>query len=550
MGMQNSPLLMSRLVDRGATVSPNVDIVTATDEGSRTQTYAQTRDRAHQLANALRDAGIRVGDRVGTFMWNGSRHLEAYHATAGMGAVLHTLNVRLSETDLEYIINHAGDRLIIADADVLPLLEKLSGRMPTVERIVVATEAGFEGWSTSLPDAVDYEAFIQEKPAHFEWPEISENSPLGLCYTSGTTGRPKGVEYEHRSQYLHTIAQCMTDSMGLSGADAVCGIVPMFHVMGWGIPWSALMLGCKQVLPHRFMDPARLVRLMADEKVTLSAGVPTIWQGVKSAIEANPDAYDLSSLERLTCGGSAPPSSLIRWYWDELGVEMIQGWGMTETSPLATLSRRVMKRGHLEMTLDQQIDNVAKAGQIIPGLELDIFDEEFNRVPHDGESVGEILVRGPWICSEYFNDPQPEKFHGDWLITGDVGKIDPEEYLIISDRSKDLVKSGGEWISSVDLENHIVAMDGVVQACVVAHPHPRWDERPVALVILAADADVAPDAILEHCATAFAKWQLPDDILFVDAIPLTSTGKMDKKIVRADLEERGYTLPDLRESSS
>ena len=550
MGMQNSPLLMSRLVDRGATVSPNVDIVTATDEGTRTQTYAQTRDRAQQLANALKDAGIRVGDRVGTFMWNGSRHLEAYHATAGMGAVLHTLNVRLSETDLEYIINHAGDRLIIADADVLPLLEKLSGRIPTVERIVIATEAGFEGWSTSLPDAVDYEEFIQGKPAHFEWPEIGENSPLGLCYTSGTTGRPKGVEYEHRSQYLHTIAQCMTDSMGLSGADAVCGIVPMFHVMGWGIPWSALMLGCKQVLPHRFMDPARLVRLMADEKVTLSAGVPTIWQGVKSAIEANPDAYDLSSLERLTCGGSAPPSSLIRWYWDELGVEMIQGWGMTETSPLATLSRRVMKRGHIEMTLDQQIDNVAKAGQIIPGLELDIFDEEFNRVPHDGESVGEILVRGPWICSEYFNDPQPEKFHGDWLITGDVGKIDPEEYLIISDRSKDLVKSGGEWISSVDLENHIVAMDGVVQACVVAHPHPRWDERPVALVILESDADVEPDAILDHCATAFAKWQLPDDILFVDAIPLTSTGKMDKKIVRADLEERGYTLPDLRESSS
>ena len=549
MGMQNSPLLMSRLVDRGATVSPNADIVTATEEGSRTQTYAETRDRAHQLAHALTDVGIGIGDRVGTFMWNGSRHLEAYHATAGMGAVLHTLNVRLSETDLEYIINHAGDRLIIADADALPLLEKLSGRIPTVERVVVATEAGFEDWTTSLPEAVDYEAFIQGKPTHFEWPEISENAPLGLCYTSGTTGRPKGVEYEHRSQYLHTIAQCMTDSMGLSGADAVCGIVPMFHVMGWGIPWSALMLGCKQVLPHRFMDPARLVRLMADEKVTLSAGVPTIWQGVKSAIEANPNAYDLSSLERLTCGGSAPPPSLIRWYWDVLGVEMIQGWGMTETSPLATLSRRVMKRSHLEMTLDQQFDNVAKAGQLIPGLELDIFDEEFNRVPHDGESVGEILVRGPWICSEYFNDPQPEKFHGDWLITGDVGKIDPEEYLIISDRSKDLVKSGGEWISSVDLENHIVAMDGIVQACVVAHPHPRWDERPVALVILEPGVDVEPDGILEHCATAFAKWQLPDDILFVDEIPLTSTGKMDKKIVRADLEERGYTLPDLRDGS-
>lgn len=546
MGMQNSPLLMSRLIDRGGTVAPHVDIVTATEDGSRTQTYAETRDRAHQLAFALKDAGIGVGDRVGTFMWNGSRHLEAYHATAGMGAVLHTINLRLSESDLEYIINHAGDRLIIADADVLPILEKLSGRIPTVEKVVVGTETGFEDWSSSLPETVDYEAFIDGKPTRFEWPSITENAPLGLCYTSGTTGRPKGVEYEHRSQYLHTMAQCMTDSVGLSAADSVCGIVPMFHVMGWGIPWSALMLGCKQVLPHRFMDPVRLVQLMADEKVTLSAGVPTIWQGVKSVIEANPDTYDLSSLERLTCGGSAPPPSLIRWYWDVLGVEMIQGWGMTETSPLSTLSRRVMKRAHLDITLDQQFDNVAKAGQVIPGLELDIFDEDFNRVPHDGESVGEILVRGPWICSEYFNDPQPDKFHGDWLITGDVGKIDAEEYLIISDRSKDLVKSGGEWISSVDLENHIVAMDGILQACVVAQPHPRWDERPVALVILESGVTVPPSAILEHCTSVFAKWQLPDDILFVDQIPLTSTGKMDKKIVRAQLEDRGYALPDLR----
>jgi fatty-acyl-CoA synthase len=334
--------------------------------------------------------------------------------------------------------------------------------------------------------------------------------------------------------------------MGLSGADTVCGIVPMFHAMGWGIPWSALMLGCKQVMPHRFMDPARLIELMASEKVTLSAGVPTIWQGVKGLYEANPDAYDLSSLSRLTCGGSSPPPSLIRWFWDELDVEMIQGWGMTETSPLATLSRRVMKRSQLSLSEDEQFENVAKAGQLMPGLELDIFDEEFNRLPHDGETVGEILVRGPWICSEYFNNPQPDKFHDGWLITGDVGKIDPEEYLIIADRSKDLVKSGGEWISSVDLENHIVGVEGVAQACVVAQPHPKWDERPVALVILDSGKEVSEQTILQHCETAFAKWQLPDEILFVDAIPLTSTGKMDKKVVRADLESKGYQLPSLR----
>ena len=548
MAMQHTPLLMSRILDRGATVAPNEEIVTATATGVRRQTYRQTRDRAHQLAHALADAGIRPGDRVGTFMWNGSRHLEAYHACAGMGAVLHTLNIRLGPKDLEYIINHAQDKLIIVDADVLGLLEALGSRMPSVERVVVATEEGFEGWSTELPNAVDYEDFIAGKPTDYDWPELDENSPLGLCYTSGTTGDPKGVEYEHRSQYLHTLTQCMTDSIGLSATDTILGIVPMFHAMGWGVPWSALMLGCKQVMPHRFMDPARLLELMASEGATVSSGVPTIWQGIKSLYEANPDQFDLSKLARLTCGGSAPPPSLIRWYWDALGVEMIQGWGMTETSPLATLSRRVMKRSQIGLSEDEQFETVAKAGQLMPGLELDIFDEQFNRLPHDGEAVGEILVRGPWICSEYYNNPQPDKFHGDWLITGDVGKIDSEEYLIISDRSKDLVKSGGEWISSVDLENHIVALEGIAQACVVAQPHPKWDERPVALVVLQEGVDVGRQDILDHCGTAFAKWQLPDDVLYVESIPLTSTGKMDKKVVRADLQRQNYQLPDMREA--
>jgi len=425
----------------------------------------------------------------------------------------------------------------------------LKGRMPSVERIIVATEEGFEGWDTGLPSPVDYEEFISGKSTEYDWPVLDENSPLGLCYTSGTTGNPKGVEYEHRSQYLHTMAMCMTDSMGLSATDTVCGIVPMFHAMGWGIPWAALMLGCKQVLPHRFMDPARLLQLMVDEGVTLSAGVPTIWQGVKGLYETNPGAYDLSNLSRLTCGGSAPPPSLIRWYWDQLGVEMIQGWGMTETSPLATLSRKVMKRSQLGLDEDQLFENVAKAGQLMPGLELDIFDENFEKVPHDGETVGEILIRGPWICSEYYNDPQPEKFHDGWLITGDVGKIDPEEYLIISDRSKDLVKTGGEWISSVDLENHIVSLNGVAQACVVAQPHPKWDERPVALIVLEAGKEVSKEEVITHCSKAFAKWQLPDDVLYIDEIPLTSTGKMDKKIVRADLDSKGYVLPDLQQNA-
>ena len=546
MAMQRSPLLMSKILDRGAKVQPGESIVTATATGTRRQTNLESRNRAHQLAHALRDAGIGIGDKVGTFMWNGSRHLEAYHATAGMGAVLHTLNLRLSDHDLEYIIDHAKDRVIIVDADVLPLLEKLKGRMPSVERIIVASEADDKPWDTDLPNPVDYEAFIAGRPTRYEWPEIDEHSPLGLCYTSGTTGNPKGVEYEHRSQYLHTMTQCMTDSMNLSATDCVMGIVPMFHAMGWGLPWSATMLGCKQVMPFKYMDPARLIQLIADEGVTVSAGVPTIWQGVKAVYEANPGKYDLSMLSRLTCGGSAPPPSLIRWYWDTLGVEMIQGWGMTETSPLVTLSRRVMKRSQSDLSEDRRFANVAKAGQVMPGVEVEIFDENFNRLPHDGETVGEILVRGPWICSAYYNNPQPEKFHDGWLVTGDVGKIDAEEYLIISDRSKDLVKSGGEWISSVDLENHIVSVDGVAQACVVAQPHPKWDERPVALVVLKPGATVAKESILAHCAATFAKWQLPDDVLYVESIPLTSTGKMDKKVVRANLEKQGYRLPDLR----
>ena len=546
MAMQRTPLLMSNILDRGAKVAPEEEIVTATEQGVRRQTYRETRNRAHQLAHALQAAGIGVGDRVGTFMWNGTRHLEAYHACAGMGAVLHTLNIRLGAKDLEYIINHAEDKLIIIDADLLPLLEALQAVIPSVRQVVVAAEEGFAGWSTNLPGAIDYEAFINGQPTHYDWPQMDECAPLGLCYTSGTTGHPKGVEYEHRSQYLHTLTQCMTDSMALSAADVILGIVPMFHAMGWGVPWSALMLGCKQVMPHRFMNPARLLELMVSEGVTLSAGVPTIWQGVKGLVEANPGAYDLSCLSRVTCGGSAPPPSLIRWYWETLGVEMVQGWGMTETSPLAALSRRVMKRSQLKLSDEERFANLAKAGQIMPGLELDIFDESFNRLPHDGESVGEILVRGPWICSEYYRNPQPERFHDGWLITGDVGKIDPEEYLIISDRSKDLVKSGGEWISSVDLENHIVAMDGVAQACVVAQPHPKWDERPVALIVVAPGMSVNAQQVLEHCAIAFAHWQLPDDIIPVEGIPLTSTGKMDKKAVRANLAEQGYQLPDLR----
>ncbi len=544
MTMQQTPLLLSRILGRGAALDPNEEIVTLLASGTHRQTLKASWDRANQLAGALETFGIKRGDRVASFMWNNYRHLELYQGVPSMGAVLHTLNIRLSPTDLIYIINHAEDRVIFADEDLLALLEPLLGQIPSVELIVVCRHG--EGGETTFANTVDYEAFINEQSTRYNWPEIDENAPMGLCYTSGTTGKPKGVMYTHRSTYLHTMAQAMTDSMALSALDAVCGIVPMFHAMGWGLPFTASMLGCKQVMPHKFMDPQKILELMIEEGVTISAGVPTIWQGIRAILETNPGRFDLTELKRLTCGGSAPPVSMMRWYWDTYGIEMIQGWGMTETNPLGTLSRKVAKRSHVKLTEDQQFENVAKAGLTIPGLEIEIFDENWNVQPHDGEAVGELLIRGPWICSEYYNDPQPEKFHDGWLVTGDVAKIDQEQYLIIADRSKDLIKSGGEWISSVDLENHIVSFEGVLQAAVVAQPHPKWDERPVAQVIVSAGANVTSDAILAHCAEVFAKWQLPDEIIFVDLIPLTSTGKIDKKTIRAQLEDSGYQLPDLR----
>lgn len=545
MTMQTTPLLLSRILGRGAKLDPNEEVVTMQENGTHRQTLRTTWNRANQVAHALSKAGIQVGDRVASFMWNNYRHLELYQAVPSMGAVLHTLNIRLSPTDLEYIINHAKDRVIFVDEDLLPLLEPLADKMRTVEKIVVCRHG--ENVESSLPNQVDYEDLIADEPTTFDWPEIDENSPMGLCYTSGTTGKPKGVMYTNRSTYLHTITQAMTDAMSLSALDSLCGIVPMFHAMGWGLPFAASMLGCKQVMPHKYMTPDRLIQLMSDEEVTISAGVPTIWQGVKAIIESEEGAkYDLSNLSRLTCGGSAPPVSLMRWYFEEMGVEMVQGWGMTETNPLGTLSRKVAKRSHQQLTEDQQFENIAKAGLLMPGLEIEIFDEQWNPLPHDGEAVGELLIRGPWIAAEYYNDPQPEKFHDGWLVTGDVAKIDSEEYLIIADRSKDLIKSGGEWISSVDLENHIVALEGVSQAAVVAQPHPKWDERPVALVILVEGSNVTKELILSHCGEIFAKWQLPDDVIFVEQIPLTSTGKIDKKTIRAQLEEENYKLPDMR----
>ncbi len=544
MTMQNTPLLMSRILGRGAILDPDVEVVTMQANGTHRQTLKQTWERASQLAHALNKHGIKVGDRIASFMWNNYRHLELYQGVPSMGAVLHTLNIRLSPTDLEYIINHAGDRVIFVDEDLLPLLEPLKGKIDCVELIVICRHG--EGGETTYENTIDYEDFIKDQPTSYDWPDIDETSPMGLCYTSGTTGKPKGVMYTNRSTYLHTLTESLTDSIGLSALDSLLGIVPMFHAMGWGLPFAASMLGCKQVMPHRFMIPDAFLKLIEEEEVTISAGVPTIWQGVRAALTANPDKYNISTLKRTTCGGSAPPVEMMRWYWETYGIEMIQGWGMTETNPLGTLSRKVNKRSQINLSEDEQFKNIAKAGLAMPGLEIEIFDEQWNPLPHDGKAVGELCIRGPWIASEYYNDPQPDKFHDGWLVTGDVAMIDSEQYIIISDRSKDLIKSGGEWISSVDLENHIVGMPDIQMAAVVAQPHPKWDERPLALVVMAQGKTLDADAVIEHCTSKFAKWQLPDEVVAVEALPLGPTGKIDKKTIRANLEAEGYKLPDLR----
>lgn len=546
MTMQNTPLLMSRILGRGAMLDPNTEVVTMQANGNHRQTLKQTWDRTSQVAHGLKQHGIQIGDRVASFMWNNHRHLELYQAVPSMGAVLHTVNIRLSTSDLEYMINHANNRVIFADEDLLPLLEPLWDKIPCVELLVICRHG--EGGESSFKNQIDYEDFIAGHETTYDWPDIDENSPMCLCYTSGTTGKPKGVLYTHRSTYLHTLTACLTDSIELSSLDSVLNIVPMFHVMSWGLPFCASMLGCKQVMPHRFMVPNAFLKLIHEEEVTISTGVPTIWQGIKAALQTEPDKYDLSKLRRITCGGSAPPISMMRWYWDKHNIEVIQGWGMTETSPLGTLSRKVAKHSHISLSENEQFENMVKAGLALPGLEVAIFDEEWNKLPHDGKAVGELCIRGPWVASEYFNDPQPDKFHNDWLVTGDVARIDPEQYIMIADRSKDLIKSGGEWISSVDLENHIVGMPNVAQAAVVAQPHPKWGERPVALVVMAKNHTLDKEAIIKHCSEIFANWQLPDDIIETDSIPLTSTGKTDKKAIRAKLDADGYLLPDLRQS--
>jgi fatty-acyl-CoA synthase len=513
--MMRTPLLVRSIAERAEQLFAEREIVSATSSGLERTTYGEVVGRARRLASALTEMGIRPGDRVATFGWNSRRHLELYLAIPSMGAVLHTLNIRLFEEDLRYIVEHAEDRVIFLDAS-------LAGQMPHfdgVEHEILMPDA-----DASRDGAVPYEALIDRGDPGFQFPEVDENSAAAMCYTSGTTGRPKGVVYSHRSTVLHTLLTNQADGPGLRECDIALPIVPMFHANAWGLPYAAAMAGSKLVLPGPKMDPASLAKLIAEERVNFSAAVPTIWQGVA---QLDPPA-DLGSLERVMCGGSAVPESLMRLYDEKFGVRVIQAWGMTETSPMASISRIPIDR-QVDETSDEGYEIRAMQGRVVPLVEYRI----------DEEAGGELQVRGPTIASAYYNDETgAEKFTADgWLRTGDVADVQAGAIIKLVDRTKDLVKSGGEWISSVELENEIMGHPDVLEAAVVAVPDERWGERPCACVVKRGDSELDADGLREFLSARVAKWWLPEQVRFIDEVPKTSVGKFDKKVLRARLAD-------------
>jgi fatty-acyl-CoA synthase len=530
--MQNDfPLTLNHIRRRMQSCNAGSQVVTLVDEGTLLRaTHAEVAQRVDRLARVLEGLGVEAGDRVASFAWNNQRHLELYFAAPCMGAVLHTLNIRLFAEQLTYIVNHAEDKVIFVDDSLVSILEQLAPSFTTVEHYVVMGD----GDAGSLPGALRYEELMEQAGAGpFDFPEVDERQAAALCYTSGTTGNPKGVLYSHRSISMHSSATLMTDGNGLSRADRVLAVVPMFHANAWGLPYGAALAGSDLVLPDRFLGAEPLAKLIAGERPTLMGCVPTIFQDLLRYADAHEDV-DLSSLKNAACGGSAVPRQLMRDFEERHGVRIFQAWGMTETSPVATYSRPREEDSGSEPYWDDR----AKQGRPLPWVELRIVDDEGAEVPWDGESTGEIEVRGPWIASSYFRDESEEsKFHGGWLRTGDIAAVDEKAYVQITDRAKDVIKSGGEWISSVELENELMSHPGVVEAAVIAKPDPRWSERPLCCVVLTAEGSATADDLLEHLRPRVAKWWLPDEFAFIHEIPKTSVGKFDKKVLRGKLAE-------------
>lgn len=513
-------LTVAAIFKHGRSLYPDSRVVTNQNGVLRTATFAEVAARSAQLANALTRLGIRPGDRVGTLCWNTQEHLEAYLTIPSMGAILHTLNPRISPEQLAYIIDHAGDRIIIVDESLLPVLDKVSDHLRPLEAVIVI------GDNQTTSELHDYEDLIAAEQSDFEWPELDEKSAAAMCYTSGTTGNPKGVVYSHRSTYLHSMAECTAGIFGLSQHDRVLPIVPMFHANAWGLAYASWLAGSDLVMPGRSTQPKALSKLIEAERPTVSAAVPTVWSDLAHHLESTP--VDLSSLRLVVCGGAAVPRHLIEFYQDHAGVRLIQAWGMTETSPIAAVSHPPRALGP-----DTDLDWRAHTGRVVAGVELELLDESGNRLPWDGQTIGEIAVRGPWITGAYHSDSDASKFHNGWLRTGDVGTVKANGFIRITDRAKDVIKSGGEWISSVELEAHIMAHPDVLEAAVVAIADARWQERPLACVVLRKGINPDPGTLKNFLAERVPKWWLPEQWMFIDEVPKTSVGKFDKKVLRS-----------------
>ena len=528
--MSERPLLVSAIIKHAAIYHRDTEIVSRTVEGPiHRYTYGAAERRIKQLARTLVGLGIRPGDRVATLAWNTFRHFELYYAISGVGAICHTINPRLFDDQIIYIINHAADRLLFVDTSFIPLIERLLPHLPLDCRIVLMTGEGAEP-SASFAKLPVYERLIAEESEDFEWPEFDERTAAALCYTSGTTGKPKGALYSHRSTVLHAFGASLPDAIGFSARDTVCPVVPLFHANGWGTAYAAPMNGAKLVLPGAQLDGPSLCELFEAEGVTMSLGVPTVWLSFEAHLSAT--GARCSTLRRLVCGGSAVPPSLIEAL-ERRGIAMLHAWGMTEMSPLGTTA--ALKGGHLGLDAGEQMSVKSKQGRPVFGVEMKVVDDLGRAQPHDGTAMGELLVRGPWIISGYFEDAEASvaAVESDgWFHTGDVATIDPDGYMQIMDRRKDIIKSGGEWISSIDLENAAIAHPDVAQAAVIAIPHPRWAERPLLVVTPRPQCHPKRDDLITFLAARFPRWMLPDDIVVVDEMPYTATGKIMKTRLR------------------
>ena len=529
--MMDRQLTITSIMEHADNNHPNAEIVSVTCDTPRHRyTYADAFRRTRRLANALIGYGVRPGDRVATFAWNDYRHFELYYGIAGIGAVTHTVNPRLFPDQITYIVNHAEDRLVFVDPLIVPVLEKIKDDLPSVEAYIILTDDDNMP-DTGLKNAQSYESFIGSQPDRIDWPELDEKTACCLCYTSGTTGNPKGVLYHHRSMVVHTLIGISTDCFNLSVRDVVMPVVPMFHVNAWGLAYGAPVAGTKLVFPGPKMgDGATLQALIEEEQVTYSAGVPTVWLNLLKYLDETGKQVD--TLRRVVIGGSACPRSIMEEFEERHGVYVNHAWGMTEMSPLGTFN--TLKPEMQKLSREEQFAIREKQGRALYGVEMKIVDDENNQLPWDGQSTGLLKVRGPFICSDYYNTGVPSDVHdGDgWFSTGDVGSIDAEGYLQITDRSKDVIKSGGEWISSIDLENTAVGHPDVAEAAVIGVPHPKWSERPLLVVVRKEGSEVTGEAILDWLRDKVAKWWLPDDVVFVDEIPHTATGKIQKTELR------------------